>query len=49
MGRTGQSGYLGSGSGGWAVTYLKGEVGTEMGSKMEGNACAEDNLCLSKR
>lgn len=49
MGRTGQSGYLGSGSEGWAVTYLKGEVGTEMGSKMEGNACAEDNFCLSKR
>ena len=28
--------------------YLKGEVGTEMGSEMEGNVCAKGNFCLSE-
>lgn len=28
--------------------YLKGKVGTEMGSEMKGNVCAEGNFCLSE-
>lgn len=29
--------------------YLKSEVGTEMGSEMEGSVCTEDKFRLSER
>lgn len=38
-------------SGEWAWRmgcYLKGKVGTEIGSEMKGNVCAEGNFCLSE-